>query len=72
MIGRLLASVLGDRRQSQIMRREQVTNDGKNKTDILRFDRRAHRFMDRDDVLVWLSFAWFAVLCGAAIWVLFH
>jgi hypothetical protein len=72
MIRRLLASVLGDRRQSQIMRREQVTNDGKNKTDILRFDRRAHRFMDRDDVLVWLSFAWFAVLCGSAIWVLFH
>jgi len=72
MIRRLLASVLGDRRQSQIMRREQVTNDGKNKTDISRFDRRAHRFMDRDDVLVWLSFAWFAVLCGSAIWVLFH
>ena len=72
MIRRLLASVLGDRRQSQILRREQVTNDGKNKTDILRFDRRAHRFMDRDDVLVWLSFAWFAVLCGSAIWVLFH
>ena len=47
-------------------------NDGKNKTDILRFDRRAHRFMDRDDVLVWLSFAWFVALCGAAIWVLFH
>ena len=59
MIRRLLASVLGDRRQSQIMRREQVTNDGKNKTDILRFDRRAHRFMDRDDVLVWLSLVWF-------------
>jgi len=72
MIRRLLASVLGDRRQSQIMRREQVTNDGKNKTDILRFDRRAHRGIDRDDVLVWLSFAWFAVLCGSAIWVLFH
>ena len=72
MIRRLLASVLGDRRQSQTMRREQVTNDGKNKTDISRFDRRAHRFMDRDDVLVWLSFAWFAVLCGSAIWVLFH
>ena len=72
MIRRLLASVLGDRRQPQIMRHEQVTNDGKNKTDILRFDRRAHRFMDRDDVLVWLSFAWFAVLCGSAIWVLFH
>ena len=72
MIRRLLASVLGDRRQSQIMRREQVTNDGKNKTDILRSARRTHRVMNRDDVLVWLSFAWFAVLCGSAIWVLFH
>jgi len=72
MIRRLLASVLGDRRQSQIMRREQVTNDGKNKTDILRSARRTHRVMNRDDELVWLSFAWFAVLCGSAIWVLFH
>jgi hypothetical protein len=27
--------------------------------------------MNRDEVLVWLSFAWFAALCGAAIWVLF-
>ena len=27
--------------------------------------------MNRDDVLVWLSFAWFVALCGAAIWVLF-
>jgi hypothetical protein len=27
--------------------------------------------MNRDDVLVWLSLAWFAALCGAAIWVLF-
>jgi hypothetical protein len=27
--------------------------------------------MTRDDVLVWLSFAAFVVLCGAAIWVLF-
>jgi hypothetical protein len=72
MIRRLLASVLGDRRQSQIMRREQVTNDGKNKTDILRSARRTHRVMNRDDVLVWLSFAWFVALCGAAIWVLFH
>ena len=71
MIRRLLASVLGDRRQSQIMRREQVTNDGKNKTDILRSARRTHRVMNRDDVLVWLSFAWFVALCGAAIWVLF-
>jgi hypothetical protein len=29
------------------------------------------RQMTRDDVLVWLSFVWFVVLCGAAIWVLF-
>ena len=71
MIRRLLASVLGDRRQPQIMKHEQVMNDSKNKTDTLRFDRRAHRFMDRDDVLVWLSLAWFVALCGAAIWVLF-
>ena len=28
--------------------------------------------MNRDDVLVWLSLAWFVALCGAAIWVLFH
>ena len=27
--------------------------------------------MTRDDVLVWLSLAWFVALCGAAIWVLF-
>ena len=70
MIRRLLASVLGDRRP-QIMRHEQAMNDGKNKTDTLRFDRRANRFMDRDDVLVWLSLVWFVALCGAAIWVLF-
>ena len=72
MIRRLLASVLGDRRQPQIMKHEQAMNDGKNKTDALRFDRRTHRVVNRDDVLVWLSFAWFAVLCGSAIWVLFH
>ena len=71
MIWRLLASVLGDRRQPQIMKHEQAMNDGKNKTDALRFDRRAHRFMNRDDVLVWLSLAWFVALCGSAIWVLF-
>ena len=46
-------------------------NDSKNKTDTLRFARRANRFMNRDDVLVWLSLAWFVALCGAAIWVLF-
>ena len=71
MIWRLLASVLRDRRQPQIMKHEQAMNDGKNKTDTSRFDRRAHRFMDRDDVLVWLSLVWFVALCGAAIWVLF-
>ena len=37
MIWRLLASVLGDRWQPQIMKHEQAMNDGKNKTDILRF-----------------------------------
>ena len=46
-------------------------NDGKNKTDALRSDRRTRRFMNRDDVLVWLSLAWFVALCGLAIWVLF-
>ena len=25
---------------------------------------------DLDDVLVWLSLAWFVTLCGASIWVL--
>ena len=27
--------------------------------------------MDRDDLIVCLSLAWFVVLCGVAIWVLF-
>jgi hypothetical protein len=45
-------------------------NDSKNKTGILRSARRSNRFMDRDDVLVWLSLVWFVALCGAAIWVL--
>ena len=71
MIWRLLASVLRDRRQPQIMKHEQAMNDGKNKTDALRFERRAYRLMDRDDVLFWLSLVWFVVLCGAAIWVIF-
>jgi hypothetical protein len=53
------------------MRHEHVMNDGKNKTDALRFERRAYRLMDRDDVLFWLSLVWFVVLCGAAIWVIF-
>ena len=39
-------------------------NDSKNKTS-------ANRFMNRDNVLFWLSLAWFVALCGAAIWVLF-
>ena len=46
-------------------------NDSRNKTDTLRFARRANGFMNRDNVLVWLSLAWFVALCGAAIWVLF-
>jgi hypothetical protein len=46
-------------------------NDSKNKTDTLRFARRANWFVNRDDVLVWLSLAWFVALCGAAIWVFF-
>jgi hypothetical protein len=54
------------------MKHEQALNDSKNKTDILRFARRANRFVNRDDVLVWLSLAWFVALCGAAIWVLFR
>ena len=53
------------------MKHEQAMNDSKNKTGTLRFARRANRFMNRDDVLVWLSLAWFVALCGAAIWVLF-
>ena len=69
MIWRLLGSVLLNRRQPQTMK--QAMNDGKNKTDALRFERRAYRLMDRDDVLFWLSLVWFVVLCGAAIWVIF-
>jgi len=30
----------------------------------------AEPIVNRDDVLVWLSVAWFVALCGAAIWVL--
>jgi hypothetical protein len=70
MIRRLLASVLGDRRQPQIMKREQAMND-RSKADTSRVCRSANRFTKRDDVLVWLSLAWFVALCGAAIWVLF-
>ena len=70
MIWRLLASVLGDRRQPQIMKHEQAMNDSKSKTDTLRFPE-CQPIMNRDDVLVWLSLAWFVALCGAAIWVLF-
>jgi hypothetical protein len=31
----------------------------------------AKPIMNRDDVLLWLSLAWFVALCGAAIWALF-
>ena len=75
MIWRLLASVLvvsdQGQRQRQTIKHEQAMNDSKNKTDTLRFARRANGFMNRDNVLVWLSLAWFVALCGAAIWVLF-
>ncbi len=63
MIWRLLASA--DRRQRQIMKHEQAMNDSKNKADTLPEWR---PIMNRDDVLVWLSLAWFVALCGAAIW----
>ena len=54
------------------MKHEQAMNGSKNKTDTLRFARRANRrFMNRDDVLVWLSLVWFVALCGGAIWVFF-
>jgi hypothetical protein len=58
-------------RAGAIMKHEQAMNDSKNKTDTLRFARRTNRFVNRDDVLVWLSLAWFVALCGAAIWVFF-
>ena len=70
MIRRLPASVLGDRRQPQKMKREQAMND-RSKADTSRVCRSANRFTNRDGVLVWLSLAWFVALCGAAIWVLF-
>ena len=46
-------------------------NDYKNKADTLRGLPEWRPIMNRDDVLVWLSLAWFVALCGAAIWVLF-
>ena len=52
------------------MKREQAMND-RSKADTSRVCRSANRFTNRDDVLVWLSLAWFVALCGAAIWVLF-
>jgi hypothetical protein len=64
MIGRLPASV------PQKMKREQAMND-RSKADTSRVCRSADRFTNRDDVLFWLSLAWFVALCGAAIWVLF-
>lgn len=59
------------REQGAILKHEQAMNDSKNKTDTLRFARRANWTVNRDDVLVWLSLAWFVALCGAAIWVFF-
>ena len=44
-------------------------NDSKSEADTLRPEWRA--IVNRDDVRVWLSLAWFVALCGAAIWVLF-
>ena len=75
MIWRLLASVLvvsdQGRRQRQIIKHEQAMNDSKNKTDTLRFARRANRFVNRDEVLVWLTLVGvFATYC-ATFWVLF-
>ena len=70
MIWRLLASVLGDPRQPQKTKRERAMND-RSKADTSRICRSANRLTNRDDVLVWLSLAWFVALCGAAIWVLF-
>ena len=68
MIWRLLASVLvvsdQGQRQRQTIKHEQAMSDSKNKTDTLRFARRANGFMNRDNVLVWLSLAWFVALCG--------
>jgi hypothetical protein len=67
----LLIEWLGRRAQQRRLKHEQAMNDSKNKTDTLRFARRANWFVSRDDVLVWLSLAWFVALCGAAIWVFF-
>jgi hypothetical protein len=53
------------------MKHEQAMNDSKNKTDANRFAPHTNRFMNRDDVLVWLSLAWFVTLCGGAIWAFF-
>jgi len=55
----------------KIMKHEQAMNGSKNKADTSRFARRKNRPLTRDDVLVWLSLAWFVALCGAAIWVFF-
>ena len=74
MIWRLLASVLvvseQGQRQRQTIKHEQAMNDSKNKGH-LAVCGVPTGFMNRDDVLVWLSLAWFVALCGAAIWVLF-
>jgi hypothetical protein len=52
--------------------RLQAMNDRESKKRTSRFFGRANRrFIDRDDLLLWLSLAWFVAVCGAASWVLF-
>jgi hypothetical protein len=53
-----------------IRRHEPAMNDSNNKASTLQFSRSANRVMNRHDLLVWLSLAWFVAVFGAAIWVL--
>ena len=53
-----------------IRRHEPAMNDSNNKKSTLQFSRSANRVMNRHDLLVWLSLAWFVAVFGAAIWVL--
>jgi hypothetical protein len=51
--------------------RMQTMNDSESKKRTSRFFGRANRrFIDRDDMLLWLSLAWFVAVGGVAIWVL--
>ncbi len=76
MIWRLLASVLVNVRP----RPTAATNNETGASDEQQQEQGGHLAglperrltMNRDDVLVWLSVAWFVALCGAAIWVLFR